>query len=91
MAAILSDTLMFRSPTCTQQDIKAAEELAQIAGVELETFAKNMFQAGSDFRNKSTEEIFYQDFKIFHSGDYDFGVSQVSAMSREELDNVGEQ
>lgn len=91
MAAILSDTLMFRSPTCTQQDTKAAEELAQIAGVELETFAKNMFQAGSDFRNKTTEEIFYQDFKIFHSGDYDFGVSQVSAMSREELDNVGEQ
>ncbi|MBQ8278632.1 MAG: putative manganese-dependent inorganic diphosphatase [Roseburia sp.] len=91
MAAIISDTLMFRSPTCTQQDIKAAEELAKIAGVELEGFAKNMFQAGSDFKNKTTEEIFYQDFKIFHSGEFDFGVSQVSALSREELDIVGEQ
>jgi len=90
MAAILSDTLMFRSPTCTQQDIKAAEELANIAGVELETFAKNMFQAGSNFKNKTTEEIFYQDFKIFHIGDLDFGVSQVSALSREELNKVGE-
>ena len=74
----------------TQKDIKAAEELAKIAGVELETFAKNMFQAGSNFKNKTTEEIFYQDFKIFHTGDLDFGVSQVSALSREELDKVGE-
>lgn len=91
MAAILSDTLMFRSPTCTQQDIKAAEELARMAGVELEVFAKNMFQAGSNFKNKTTEEIFYQDFKIFHSGEFDFGVSQVSALSCEELNKVGEQ
>lgn len=91
MAAIISDTLMFRSPTCTQLDIIAAEALAKIAGVEVETFAKNMFQAGSDFKNKTTEEIFYQDFKIFHTEEYDFGVAQVSAMSREELDKVGRQ
>ncbi len=91
MAAILSDTLMFRSPTCTQPDIMAAEALAKIAGVEIEAFAKNMFQAGSDFKHKKTEEIFYQDFKIFHTNDCDFGVSQVSAMSREELDKVGKQ
>lgn len=91
MAAILSDTLMFRSPTCTQQDIMAAEELAKIADVDMELFAKNMFKAGSNFKDKTTEEIFYQDFKIFHSGEYDFGVSQVSALSREELDKVGEQ
>ena len=91
LAAILSDTLMFRSPTCTQQDIKAAEELAEIADINIETFAKSMFQAGSDFKNKTTEEIFYQDFKIFHTGEYDFGVSQVSALSREELNKVGEQ
>ena len=91
MAAILSDTLMFRSPTCTQLDIRAAEDLATIAGVEIEEFAKAMFQAGSDFKNKTTEELFYQDFKIFHVGDVDFGVSQISALSREELDKVGEQ
>lgn len=89
MAAILSDTLMFRSPTCTQIDIKAAEELAAIANVEIEEFAKAMFQAGSDFDNKTIEEIFYQDFKVFHCGEFDFGVSQVSALSREELDKVG--
>ena len=91
MAAILSDTLMFRSPTCTQLDINAAENLAAIAGVELEEFAKAMFRAGSDFKNKTTEELFYQDFKIFHVGDVDFGVSQISALSREELNKVGEQ
>lgn len=91
MAAILSDTLMFRSPTCTQLDIKAAEDLAAIAGVEIEEFAKAMFQAGSDFKNKTTEELFYQDFKIFHVGDVDFGVSQISALSREELNKVGKQ
>ena len=91
MSAILSDTLMFRSPTCTQLDIQAAETLSVIAGVELEEFAKAMFQAGSDFKNKTTEEIFYQDFKIFHCGEIDFGVSQVSALSRDELDKVGEQ
>lgn len=91
MAAILSDTLMFRSPTCTQLDIRAAEDLATIAGVEIEEFAKAMFQAGSDFKNKTTEELFYQDFKIFHVGDVDFGVSQISALSNEELNKVGEQ
>lgn len=91
LSAILSDTLMFRSPTCTSLDKTVAEALAEIAGVDIETHAKNMFQAGSDFKNKTTEEIFYQDFKVFHTDDCDFGVAQISAMSREELDKVGEQ
>ena len=91
LSAIISDTLMFRSPTCTPLDKKVAERLAEIAGVEIETYAKNMFQAGSDFWNKTTDEIFYQDFKIFHTDNCDFGVAQISAMSREELDKVGEQ
>ena len=91
LSAILSDTLMFRSPTCTALDKAVAEALADIAGVDIETHAKNMFQAGSDFKNKTAEEIFYQDFKVFHTDDCDFGVAQVSAMSREELDKVGEQ
>ena len=90
LSAILSDTLMFRSPTCTQLDILAAEELARIASVDIETHAKNMFKAGSDFKNKTTEEIFYSDFKVFHAENVDFGVAQISAMSREELDKVGE-
>lgn len=91
LSAILSDTLMFRSPTCTSLDKTVAEALAEIAGMDIETHAKNMFQAGSDFKNKTTEEIFYQDFKVFHTDDCDFGVAQISAMSREELDKVGEQ
>lgn len=91
LSAIISDTLMFRSPTCTALDKAVAESLAQIAEVEIEEHAKNMFRAGSDFKNKTTEEIFYQDFKVFHTEGCDFGVAQISAMSSEELDKLGEQ
>lgn len=87
-SAIISDTLMYRSPTCTPEDQKAAEELAQIAGLDIESHAMAMFQAGSDFRSKSEEEIFYQDFKKFELGDTDFGVGQLSAMTQKELDEV---
>lgn len=87
-AAIISDTLMFRSPTCTEIDKRAAECLAEIAGIDIEEFAHNMFEAGSDFEHKTEEEILNQDFKIFHSGDISFGVAQVSAMSQIELDKV---
>lgn len=91
LSAIISDTLMFRSPTCTALDKAVAEKLAEIAEVDIEEHAKKMFRAGSDFKNKTTEEIFYQDFKVFHTDDCDFGVAQISAMSREELDRIGEQ
>ena len=91
LSAILSDTLMFRSPTCTASDREAAEQLARIAEVEIEEHAKNMFRAGSDFKHKTTEEIVYQDFKIFHADDCEFGVAQVSVMSREELEQLSEQ
>lgn len=87
-AAIISDTLMFRSPTCTPVDRAAAEDLAIIAGIEIEVLAKNMFQAGSDFNRKTPEEIFKQDFKKFTIGKYAFGVAQLSAMSKEELETV---
>lgn len=89
-AAIISDTLMFRSPTCTAVDRAAAEKLAIIAGIDIEILAKNMFQAGSDFKRKTPKEIFYQDFKTFSAGEYNFGVAQLSAMSREELETVKE-
>ena len=85
LSAILSDTLMFRSPTCTPVDKAAAEELAKIADVDIETHAKNMFRAGSNFKNKTIEEIFFQDFKKFTAADKDFGVGQISAMGAEEL------
>lgn len=91
LSAIISDTLMFRSPTCTPFDKSVAKRLAEIADVDIEDHAKKMFRAGSDFKNKTTEEIFYQDFKIFHTEDCDFGVAQISAMSGEELEQIGEQ
>ena len=89
-AAIVSDTLMFRSPTCTVMDRTAAEALAAIAGVDIEELAANMFRAGSDLMNKSPEEIFYQDFKTFFASEKEFGVGQISAMSQEELSEVKE-
>lgn len=87
-AAILSDTLMFRSPTCTEIDRSAALALAEIADVKVEELASAMFEAGSDFSNKTEKEILNQDFKIFHAGTVSFGVAQISAMSRAELDKV---
>ena len=88
LAAIISDTLMFRSPTCTEVDKQVAEELAGIAGEDIETLAKAMFEAGSDFKNKTREELFYQDFKTFHVDECTFGVAQFSAMSQQELSHV---
>lgn len=87
-SAILSDTLMFRSPTCTAIDKMVAEQLAQIAEVDVEELATAMFEAGSDFSAKTIEEIFYQDFKIFDSDDITFGVAQVSAVSRRQLNSI---
>ena len=87
-SAILSDTLMFRSPTCTPMDKQAAETLAKIAGVEVEELATAMFEAGSDFKSKTTEEIFYQDFKTFSLDEADFGVAQVSAVSEKQLKSI---
>ena len=84
-AAIISDTLMFRSPTCTPMDQAAAEALSEIAEIDIETFAAEMFQAGSNLRDKSAEEIFYQDFKKFIMEDVTFGVGQINSMDAEEL------
>lgn len=87
-AAILSDTLMFRSPTSTEKDRTAATELAEIAGIELEKFAEDMFRAGSDLSSKTPEEIFYQDFKKFIFDGTVFGVGQISSMSAANLDEI---
>lgn len=84
-SAILSDTLMFRSPTCTAIDRMVAEKLASIAHIDIESYAKKMFDAGSNLRSKSAKEIFYQDFKKFSDSDINFGVGQISSMNREEL------
>ena len=87
-AAILSDTLMFRSPTCTAVDKEIGKKLAELAEINVEEFAQQMFEAGSNFANKTEEEILNQDFKIFYAGSNSFGVSQISAMSKTELEKV---
>ena len=89
-SAILSDTLVFRSPTCTAVDKAAAENLAKIAGIEIETYAIQMFKAGSNVINKTPEEIFYQDYKQFTSGEIVYGVGQITAMTEEELNEIKE-
>ena len=76
LSAILSDTLMFRSPTCTPTDERAARELAQLAGVDLEEYADAMFGHGGDVSGKTAAEVFNGDYKIFTSGDVRFGVGQ---------------
>lgn len=87
-AAILSDTLMFRSPTCTPLDEAAARRLAEIAGIDVEEFAYEMFNAGSNLGNKTAEEICFLDFKQFQVGDTIFGVGQVNSMSATELGEI---
>ena len=84
-SAIISDTLMFRSPTCTAIDRLMAEKLASIAEIDIEEYAKNMFDAGSNLKAKSAKEIFYQDFKKFNDNKINFGVGQISAMNKEQL------
>ena len=88
-SAILSDTLMFRSPTCTPVDKVAAESLAQIAGIDVESYANEMFLAASNLRKKSEEEIFFQDFKKFSADDVSFGISQITSLNEEELKMLG--
>ncbi|MFR4664969.1 MAG: putative manganese-dependent inorganic diphosphatase [Faecalibacterium prausnitzii] len=85
LAAILSDTLVFRSPTCTPVDVSAANRLAKIAGVEIDAFASEMFEAGEKLDGKTPEEVFLQDFKVFMCGDVRFGVAQGSYMTRKNL------
>ena len=85
LAAILSDTLVFRSPTCTPVDVSTAHRLAKIAGVEIDAFASEMFEAGEKLDGKTPEEVFLQDFKVFMCGDVRFGVAQGSYMTRKNL------
>jgi len=89
-SAIISDTLLFRSPTCTPVDKAAAEELAELAGIDLEEYAKKMFSAASDLKGKSDEDIFYQDFKRFSVGKSVFGIGQITSMDSDELEELKE-
>lgn len=89
-SAILSDTLMFRSPTCTPLDENIARDLAKIAKINIEEHAMAMFNAGSKLGKKTPDEIFHIDCKAFKADQYRLTVSQVTSVSRRELDRVKE-
>ena len=83
LGAIISDTLLFKSPTCTPTDTKMAKELAAIANVDIKDFGRDMFKAGTSLVGKTVEEIFNQDYKKFSFGDVSVGVAQVNTMDIE--------
>lgn len=83
LGAIISDTLLFKSPTCTPVDRKIAEKLGKIAEVKVEEFAMGMFKAGTSLVGKTVSEIFNQDYKKFSFGDVAVGVAQVNSMDIE--------
>lgn len=89
-AAILSDTLLFRSPTCTPLDEVTAKKLAEIAEIDMEAFAMEMFEAGSSLKNKTPEQLFNQDYKSFQVDDLTIGVSQISSINQRELNHVAD-
>ncbi len=90
MAAIISDTLMFHSPTVTEADKAAAEKLSEICEVEIEEFAIDMFGAGSSLSDKTAEEIFNQDYKNFSVNGFEFSVGQINSMNSIELEEIKE-
>lgn len=88
-SALLSDTLAFRSPTCTQMDKDTAEALAKIAEIDdIQAYAKEMFKAGSELTGKTPDEIFHLDYKKFSAGNTSFGVGQVTSMDADELHDL---
>ncbi len=85
LSAILSDTMLFKSPTCTEEDKKAAENLSNIAGVNIDTYGLEMLTAGSSIQGMSIEDIIYQDFKSYKVGNNTLGISQVFTMDFENI------
>lgn len=85
MAGIISDTLCLTSPTTTDQDRVALDELSKIAGVNVEEFSKEMFKAGTKIDGKSKEEILNGDIKIFPINDKKVAISQILTLNAEEI------
>lgn len=85
LSAIVSDTLLFKSPTCTEQDVKAGAELAEIAGVDAVEYGLAMLKAGADLSDKSLEDLLSLDAKGFEFGEYKATVAQVNAVDIEDV------
>ena len=90
LSAILSDTVLFKSPTCTEKDKRTAERLAQIAGVNLREYGLAMLKAGAGIGDKTPQEIIKTDLKEFKIGDYRIVVSQISVMDTKEVLDIEE-
>ena len=87
-SAIISDTLMFRSPTCTDIDERVCRSLAKIADIDIEKYASAMFNASSQLKNKTDEEIFHQDYKVFNTDNLSFGIGQISSFNSDILSEL---
>ncbi|GGI64547.1 manganese-dependent inorganic pyrophosphatase [Enterococcus alcedinis] len=85
LSAIVSDTLLFKSPTCTPEDVTAANELAAIAQVELEVYGLAMLKAGTNLSDKSVETLIDLDAKSFTMGDKVVRVAQVNTVDLNEV------
>ncbi|WP_123040207.1 manganese-dependent inorganic pyrophosphatase [Cohnella candidum] len=80
LSAIISDSLLFKSPTCTDEDVAAARELAEIAGVNAEEYGLNMLKAGADLSDKSIQQLISLDAKEFNMGNSKVEIAQVNAV-----------
>ena len=85
LSAIISDTLLFKSPTCTKEDITACEELANIANIDINTYGLNMLKAGTDLSDFTPEELINIDSKEFANGDYKVQIAQVNTVCIEDV------
>ncbi|WP_214778428.1 MULTISPECIES: manganese-dependent inorganic pyrophosphatase [unclassified Exiguobacterium] len=91
LSAIISDSLLFKSPTCTDEDVKAAKELAEIAGVDAEAYGLEMLKAGADLSQKTIEELISLDAKEFAMGDYRVEIAQVNTVDANDVLNRKEE
>lgn len=85
LSAIVSDSLLLKSPTCTEEDVKAAQELAEKAGVDLEEYGLEMLKAGADISDKTVKELITMDAKEFAMGDAKVEIAQVNAVDVSEI------
>ncbi|UBH12777.1 manganese-dependent inorganic pyrophosphatase [Macrococcus armenti] len=85
LSAIISDTLLFKSPTCTDEDVKAAEALAEIANIDLQSYGLEMLKAGASTNDKTAEELLNIDAKSFAMGDHEVRVAQVNTVDIDEV------
>lgn len=85
LSAIISDSLLFKSPTCTDEDIKAAKELAAISGTDVETYGLEMLKAGADLSQKTISELISLDAKEFAMGDYRIEIAQVNTVDANDV------